>query len=340
MAPKTKKKKASKEASPATTIARAAVAYNGLDVDQSTREFASKSCIANAKFSFRFGTGSTSSQPSSNVNVQFVFIASRTAFTVEETMIKDGPFKGFDPRPQEKEVFHFMNLPAEIRVMVYHELVVRPPRAWIPFMGSTKRQCGLQLDVKPARLSLNILGVSKQVRQEAITVLLGRNILIFDYSNLFPKFLALYQDHAHCIWHIRIEWQLNTNTTNKFMRSIANLHNLESLTLRDEYIAKGKAHLFKQWFGEQGLTKKSANRDEVKSALDQLLQLLCIDQWCEKCKLYPNNLNVFRPNYFQVGEAGARCERCEGKCDCHIDAADGFEALKRGLMVMLKLDDD
>ncbi|KAF2496453.1 hypothetical protein BU16DRAFT_378108 [Lophium mytilinum] len=83
---------------------------------------------------------------------------------------------------QRKLVFPFLALPAELRILVYEELLVSDDRLFVTWRGPRKAR------VQQKKIWASVLRVSKLVGREARAVLYGGNV--FDFGMLsFPLFL-------------------------------------------------------------------------------------------------------------------------------------------------------
>lgn len=147
----------------------------------------------------------------------------------------------------EEKTFRFMDLPAEIRVMVYEELLQFPPSGvLISPMGrlvratALSKEFGAPLDLErwstiDAHTSsvfrdyslsrrLHIFLVSKQILKETMPVFFGINNFVFPHMEQMQHFLTLTPSHRlEHIQHISFNWPKRWLPTGKVMNECAKI---------------------------------------------------------------------------------------------------------------------
>jgi hypothetical protein len=78
------------------------------------------------------------------------------------------------PHPKDTAPFRFMDLPAELRIHVYEELVVVGKIFFTPSSYEVRESCRFTDYTKYRKPSLTILRVSKDIHKEAEDVYLSR----------------------------------------------------------------------------------------------------------------------------------------------------------------------
>ncbi|GAM86662.1 hypothetical protein ANO11243_046790 [Dothideomycetidae sp. 11243] len=92
-----------------------------------------------------------------------------------------------EPQPRPREVFRFLDLPAEVRNTVYKHLLLGP-QAILRINKITKAQ-PKQMFLKGSGIQTQLLRVNKQLNQEASHFLFGMNMLQFDNTKTAFDFI-------------------------------------------------------------------------------------------------------------------------------------------------------
>ncbi|KAG8623455.1 hypothetical protein KVT40_008431 [Elsinoe batatas] len=292
----------------------------------------STTAITNATFAYQFG----------QVNAQSITIASQNRFDVTPFTFRSGPMQGqfalvFTAQPADHEIFRFLDLPAEIRAMILEKLVVHGPEAKVILRLSNNRDCKFRSRTFEAA-SLSIMGVCKQIRQEALAMFLGGNTFRLGQTSTALHFLELYGDSTQYLRTIEIHNLLKTGT-NQLMRALAKLPNLQTVRLNPWDLIKLKAERCRLYFTEQGLTRKAASPDAIRAALDRFLGLLGAMQpsgaWRGSCAFSCAYDDV---NGLNAGDK-SQCDACQMQCVCHAGMVTTYAELRRDLKDMLNIED-
>ncbi|KAF2218823.1 hypothetical protein BDZ85DRAFT_285970 [Elsinoe ampelina] len=191
----------------------------------------SRSPLGNVLFNFRLTTSPPSDDPSFKY-ARCILVDSTGDFIPKQVTIDSGPYQGrtaliFDPRPAGRKAFAFMDLPTEIRHMVYKKLLV------------TKSDIQYQeysYDNKPRVTGLdtiepNIVMVSKHIREEALAVILGENKFIFPQPSDAIHFLKTVPPAVAMLKNITITRALTHHKARPLFRMLAEANNLRYINI-------------------------------------------------------------------------------------------------------------
>ncbi|KAG9672160.1 hypothetical protein KCU95_g18885, partial [Aureobasidium melanogenum] len=147
-------------------------------------------------------SGGTSARKKNNKNfAQTIKLTSKKPFSLEPVLMNEGPYAGrhvlvMQPEPDENEKFPFLDLPAEIRNMIY-SLVLERPGCSIRLSGkhsgiiSTDWYEGnnrlISKEAEP--YSTSLVRVNKQISSEASPYLFSRHTFEFPDSTMLQRFL-------------------------------------------------------------------------------------------------------------------------------------------------------
>lgn len=255
-------------------------------------------------------------------------MASKTGFSIEKTIIPSGPHKGrfalvFDPFPAKKNVFRFMDLPAEIRIMVYRLLVVRPEKF---VLSGSNRKCAFKCYHSRELRGLVMLQINNDIRQEAMAVFMRENVFDFLKTSLVDKFMSLYGDNSNMIRRIEISGQLCRSSFAKCARALARASHLQTLVLpSSRFIRRHLVSMLRPWFLEQGLTLGNP-AEQVREAADLLIDIVDIQEYCADCR------GCHGKDYEKT------CSLCDGSCICHQQVLEGLAEVKADFLLMLNLE--
>ncbi|KAI4732086.1 hypothetical protein E4T49_00264 [Aureobasidium sp. EXF-10728] len=128
-------------------------------------------------------------------------LSSKKPFSLEPVLMTQGPYAGrhvlvMQPEPDEKEKFPFLNLPAEIRNMIYSLVLERP--GWrlrlsgkqsgvINCRWLSDRTISMPLEFRP--YSTSLMRVNKQINVESSPYLFSRHTFEFTDSTMLKMFL-------------------------------------------------------------------------------------------------------------------------------------------------------
>jgi len=143
---------------------------------------------------------------------------------------------------QKSKVFNFLGLSAELRNMVYHELLVfQDP---ILLKGRNKIQFGISTTRrdpfnKPARPDLRILRTNKQINNEATQVFYGNNTFGCSSNSTMVQFGEVLGARFLFVRHLVIDQSLFITTARRLAELLATLPHLETFRIQYHPVLDG-----------------------------------------------------------------------------------------------------
>ncbi|PNS16147.1 hypothetical protein CAC42_4548 [Sphaceloma murrayae] len=238
-------------------------------------------------------------------NHQVLFVGSNSAFTFEKTVLQDGQFAGrtafiIDPVPPAKNVFPFMGLPFEIRLMVYRDVLVLLSKKYIhgghriqpaqftmvarPLhtKGSSTRRVGIKTTEPELKTIISLLHVDRRIRAEALPIFLGANTFIFGRSALCTIFLDLFATQRNFVKRLEITDKIIIRSARSFSFALANLMHLEELVLPATCLEPDNAVLFEEYFYTAEIMGPLAPGKEYQ-AVERFMGVLDTKHSCVVC---------------------------------------------------------
>ncbi|KAF2157922.1 hypothetical protein K461DRAFT_274165 [Myriangium duriaei CBS 260.36] len=183
----------------------------------------SESCVAKMDFWYRIHHDATVHKDSGPL--RGILLGSTQPFSIEKAVIEHGPYKGrfaffIDPVPLPNNIFPFLKLPVELRMMIY-EYVLHHPKIIYIRNGSRAASCPVEHGIKGVNLSL--LAVSKQIRAETAPLFFSANQFVFYSTTTAVEFLRLVgQDNVRWLRRMAIWFYWYVTTGTEMMQRLVN----------------------------------------------------------------------------------------------------------------------
>ncbi|KAG8623149.1 hypothetical protein KVT40_008125 [Elsinoe batatas] len=241
----------------------------------------SRSPLCNNVFEFQLLKNPASTNSAEAHNKSLV-IKSNQDFTVDQIAIDFGPYKGrtavvFNPRPAGQKAFPFMKMPAEVRRMIYRELLVTDME--LEFSGRRGRLCSPEgID----EIHTKILLVSKDIRAEALGIALGENGFSFSTSTQAERFLTSIGAGVNYITRIAIREYFYQETGRRMLRQLAQARNLQYLALPGDELPEHFYDYCRRFLEIRGV-KPGKDRSFIRAEIDRLVGMMVLKHNFGQC---------------------------------------------------------
>ncbi|KAF2218822.1 hypothetical protein BDZ85DRAFT_64529 [Elsinoe ampelina] len=241
----------------------------------------SRSPLCNNIFEFQLLKSPAFTDPAEAHNKSLV-IKSNHDFTVDQIAIDFGPYKGrtavvFNPRPAGQKAFPFMKLPAEVRRMIYRELLVTDME--LEFSGRRGRLCSPEgLD----EIHPKILLVSKDIRAEALGIALAENGFSFSTTTHAERFLSSIGAGVNHITHIAIRQYFYQETGRRMLRQLPQARNLQYIALPGENLPRHFIYYCRKFLEIRGV-KSGTGRSFIRTEVNRLVGMIVLKHKFGQC---------------------------------------------------------
>ncbi|THY27377.1 hypothetical protein D6D01_04137 [Aureobasidium pullulans] len=174
---------------------------------------------------------------------QTVALTSKKPFSLEPVLMNEGPYKGryvlvLQPEPADNEKFPFLELPAEIRNMIYSYVLERPGCS-IYIQGKHtgiidtrwRKEGGQWLPRSETSYSTSLMRVNKQINVESTPYLFSRHMFEFPDTTMMQRFLDyIGPKRVESLVSVRVDTQYST-TAQKAYKLLSRATSLTKLEL-------------------------------------------------------------------------------------------------------------
>ncbi|PSK56822.1 hypothetical protein B9Z65_6446 [Elsinoe australis] len=258
------------------TVAKLAIAPS--EEDGEAVSASTKSNVCENAISYQLNNGGQSMTLSdSEGQYGAVFVGSKAPFTLQKTVIESGPLKGrlafvVDPIPDPENIFPLLQLPPELRQMIFREVLVS--KHLIHIAGACFAKHGLWLCSGNPGLNSALLTVNKQIQEEATSMLYSLNAFCFHDTRVAVKFIKHIGTSAQFLRRIGIEGRWYASHGKELMALLSRMSIREFVLLNPYgFELKAVAKSCKAWF---------KYRNDTEEEVDRLLSLIYIGR-CEYC---------------------------------------------------------
>ncbi|THX08526.1 hypothetical protein D6D18_01672 [Aureobasidium pullulans] len=178
-----------------------------------------------------------------NTYNQTVALTSKKPFSLEPVLMNEGPYKGryvlvLQPEPADNEKFPFLELPAEIRNMIYSYVLERPGCS-IYIQGKHtgiidtrwRKEGGQWLQRSEISYSTSLMRVNKQINVESTPYLFSRHMFEFPDTTMMQRFLDyIGPKRVESLVSVRVDTQYRT-TAKKAYKLLAPATSLTKVEL-------------------------------------------------------------------------------------------------------------
>ncbi|THX57986.1 hypothetical protein D6D06_03332 [Aureobasidium pullulans] len=178
---------------------------------------------------------------------QTVALTSKKPFSLEPVLMNEGPYKGryvlvLQPEPADNEKFSFLELPAEIRNMIYSYVLERP--GWsLHISGKNsgvieprwRKESGEWVTPAMDSYSTSLMRVNKQISAESTPYLFSRHKFEFPDSTMMYRFLEyIGPERVKSLVSVCVGTQYHT-TAKKAFKLLGHAISLTKLELAESY---------------------------------------------------------------------------------------------------------
>ncbi|THY72021.1 hypothetical protein D6C86_06339 [Aureobasidium pullulans] len=155
---------------------------------------------------------------------QTVALTSKKPFSLEPVLMNEGPYQGryvlvLQPEPADNEKFPFLELPAEIRNMIYSYVLERP--GWnLHISGKQsgvieprwRKKSGEWITPAMDSYSTSLMRVNKQISAESTPYLFSRHMFEFPDTTMMQRFLDyIGPKRVESLVSVRVDTQYHTS---------------------------------------------------------------------------------------------------------------------------------